>query len=358
MLGGTFCRCGVGWTGIISLVAREPMARSAPNRRADMIDRIWARRIAGQEHVVADPDAKARRTDERIAASLERQRRREGYEDNPARARFVNTPPGIAPDYFQGRQAESRVLGEFLRASDEQVMTVVGPDGVGKTALVCRLLKALEDGRLPDGLGQLDVDGIVYLSQAGTHRVNFPNLFDGLCRLLPPEAAGNLLRQYRDPRQTPETLMYALLDASIGRVIVLLDQVEDLIDTSTDDFAITDRPLDEALRALLTVPARGLKVIVTTRVAPDALLAQSARQRILNLDEGLDSPHAEEMLLARDPDGLLGLQTASAELLGQARQHTHGYPRALEAVTAILAADQGTTLPELLDQQPACQRTW
>ena len=94
---------------------------------------------------------------------------------------------------------------------------MVGPDGVGKTALVCRLLKALEDGRLPDGLGQLDVDGIVYLSQAGTHRVNFPNLFDRLCRLLPPEAAGNLLRQYRDPRQTPETLMYALLDASIGR---------------------------------------------------------------------------------------------------------------------------------------------
>ena len=56
------------------------------------------------------------------------------------------------------------------------------------------------------------------------------------------------------------------------------------------------------------------------------------------------------MLRARDSDGLLGLKTAPDELLGQARQRTRGYPRALESLAAILAADRGTTLPELLDQ--------
>ena len=30
------------------------------------------------------------------------------------------------------------------------MMTVVGRGGVGKTAMVCRLLKALEAGQLPD----------------------------------------------------------------------------------------------------------------------------------------------------------------------------------------------------------------
>jgi tetratricopeptide (TPR) repeat protein len=327
------------------------VARSAPSSEANRTGGIWARRIAGQERVVADPEAEIRRTEERIAVGLEQQRPRQGTESDPARARFVNTPPGVAPDYFQGRQAEFRVLGEFLSADDEQVMTVVGPSGVGKTALVCRLLKALEDGQLPDGLGPLEIDGIVYLGQAGAHHVNFPNLFAGLCQVLPPEAARYLLQQYRDPRQTLKTLMYALLHASTGRVIVLLDQVEDIIDTSTGDFAITDRSLDEALRALLTMPARGVKVILTTRVAPRALLlVHPARQRVLDLDEGLGSPYAEEMLRARDPDGRLGLQTASDELLGQARRRARGYPRALEAVTAILATDQGTTLPELLDQ--------
>jgi len=109
--------------------------------------------------------------------------------------------------------------------------------------------------------------------------------------------------------------------------------------------------LDEALRALLSAPPHAVKVIVTTRVAPRGLLLDHPeRQRRLDLDEGLPSPYAEEVLRARDPDGRLGLKTAPDELLDQARQRTRGYPRALEALAAILAADRGTTLPELLDQ--------
>ncbi len=99
----------------------------------------------------------------------------------------------------------------------------------------------------------------------------------------------------------------------------------------------------------LSAPAHGVKVIVTTRVAPRGLLlVQPERQRRLDLDEGLDSPYAEQVLRARDPDGRLGLKTAPDELLDRARQRTRGYPRALEALAAILAADRDTTLPELL----------
>ena len=196
------------------------------------------------------------------------------------------------------------------------------------------------------------MNGIIYLSPAGEHPLNFPNLFTDLCRLLPTETSDRLLQRYRDPQQTPAALTRALLDAfPSGRVVVLLDQLEDLIDTSTGDFPIIDAALDEALRALLAAPAHGVKVILTTRVAPRALLlAQPERQRRLDLDQGLDSPHAEQVLRARDPDGRLGLKTASDELLDQARQRTRGYPRALEALAAILAADRNTTLPELLAQ--------
>ena len=68
-------------------------------------------------------------------------------------------------------------------------MTVVGRGGVGKTAMVCRLLKGLETGRLPDELGelQLAVDGIVYLRTASAHPVSWANLFTDLCRLLPEQ---------------------------------------------------------------------------------------------------------------------------------------------------------------------------
>ena len=116
-----------------------------------------------------------------------------------------------------------------------------------------------------------------------------------------------------------------------------------------ETLAISDSALDEALRTLLTAPGHGVKVMVTTRVAPkELLLLQPALQRRLNLDEGLGSPYAENLLRAMDPDGTLGLKNASDELLATARERTRGYPRALEALVAILAADRDTSLPELL----------
>ena len=51
---------------------------------------------------------------------------------------------------------------------------------------------------------------------------------------------------------------------------------------------------------------------------------------------------------ARDADGRLGVKDAPAALLATARKRTRGFPRALEALVAILAADRNTTLPELL----------
>ena len=329
-----------------------PRADSAQRLRVRQDIEDLSKRIAEQEHVVADPQAATRRAGERIDAGLEQQRQPERPVVAPAQARFVNQPPVAAPPYFQDRHVESELIGQFLRAADERVLTVVGRGGVGKTAMVCRLLKALEGGRLPDDLGELDVVGIVYLSPSGDHPVSFPNLFGDLCRLLPDEAAGRLRQLYQDPRQTPTALMRALLDAfPPGRVVVLLDNLEDFIDASTSDFAITDAALDEALRALLAVPPHAVKVIATTRVAPRGLLLDHPeRQRLLDLDEGLASPYAEQVLRARDPDGRLRLKTADDGLLDRARERTRGYPRALEALAAILAADRDTTLPELLDQ--------
>jgi tetratricopeptide (TPR) repeat protein len=332
--------------------AERELPRADPEQRPRIRQDIddLRRRVGEQERLVADPGAAARRTEERIAAGLEQQRQPERPEVAPARARFVNQPPVAAPSYFQDRHNESEQIGEFLRAADERIVTVVGRGGVGKTAMVCRLLKAVEGGQLPDGLGDLEVDGIVYLSPSGAHPVSFPNLFDDLCRLLPDEVAGRLRQAYREPHHSPAELMRSLLDAfPSGRVVVLLDNFEDVIDSSSVDLGLTDPVLDEALRALLAAPPHAVKVIVTTRVAPRGLLLDHPeRQRLLDLDEGLPSPYAERVLRARDPDGRLGLLTADDELLGLARERTRGYPRALELLAAILFADRGTTLAELL----------
>lgn len=304
--------------------------------------------IARQEQIVADPQAAAARVQQSIERGLERERQPERPLRGEARTKFIHPPPAIAPAYFQDRHVETRLIGDFLRDEARRLLAVVGRGGVGKTAMVCRVLKALERGHLPDDGGPLAVDGILYLSETGSHRVNAPNLLAGLCQLLPPALAERLDAFTRDPKVATAHKMTALLEQFRHQpVVVLLDNLETLVDSETR--ALTDADLDEALRALLAAPPHRAKLILTTRLAPRALaLHHPERQMPLNLDEGLASPYAENILRALDADGTLGLQRAPEPLLTQARERTRGYPRALEALFAILAADRESTLADLL----------
>src|SRR3990172_2023264 len=228
-------------------------------------------------------------------------------------------------------------------------MTMVGRAGVGKTAMVCRLLKALERGELPDDLGEMKVDGIVYLSETGSHRVNFANVFADLSKLLPQETAEWLEGIYKNPQTATGDKMRALLDAfSGGRVILLLDNFENLVDP--ESLSLRDGELKDALNALLAGQHHAVKAVITTRIAPrDLAVCEPGRQHHLSLDEGLESPYAENILREMDADGRLGLKTAPDALLNKAREKTRGYPRALEALYAILSVDRYTTLEELLE---------
>jgi tetratricopeptide (TPR) repeat protein len=288
-----------------------------------------------------------RQTEQRIESGLERERQ---PADKPAvrRAKFVNPPPMTAPSWFQDRFVETQLIGEFLRDGGLRLLVVVGRGGVGKTAMACRLLKALEAGRLPDDGGELAVDAIVYLSPAGIHPVSFPNLFTDLTRVLPDIDAQRLQQLYRDPEQTPGQLMRTLLEAFPGgRNIVLLDNFEDVIDPAT--LSVSEAGLDAGLDALLAAPEHGIKVIATTRLVPrELLLAQPGRWQRLDLDEGLPVAEAIKVLQAMDADGARGLRDAPPQLLASACELTRGFPRALEALVAILAADRDASLPGLL----------
>jgi tetratricopeptide (TPR) repeat protein len=303
--------------------------------------------VAKQEEVVRDPARAERRVEESIARGLELARTPERA---PApRGKFINPPPSLAPRHFQNRHVETGMLGKYLKEDALRLVSVVGRGGTGKTVLVCRLLKSLEVGQLPDDGGPLEVDGIVYLSAVGTRRVNMPNIYSDLSKLLPEEAAAPLDALFKNPLASTEEKMGALLSHfTEGRTLVLLDNFEDLIEPET--LAVRDAELDEALRALLNLPHHTVKVILTTRVAPRSLaLFQPSRQRRLDLDEGLESPFAERILREMDEDGKVGLKDESDALLNEARERTRGYPRALEALFAILSTDRDTTLRDILD---------
>jgi tetratricopeptide (TPR) repeat protein len=291
-------------------------------------------------------------TRERIDAGITREQQ---PADRPVarQAKFVNPPPMTPPSWFQDRSTETALVATALAEPALRMITVVGRGGVGKTAMTCRLLKSIENGQLPDEGEPFEADGIVYLSPAGAHPVTFANLFDDLTRLLDSETASRLERRWADPAQTPRSLTLSLLDAFPGgRTVVLLDNLEKVVDGESG--RLTDADLDEALRTLLTAPQHGVKVLVTTRVAPSELtLIEPGRQRRLDLDAGLPSPFAEDILRALDADGSLGLKDARQEMLTRAQQRTAGYPRALEALAASLSTRREVTLAELLDDLDA-----
>jgi tetratricopeptide (TPR) repeat protein len=214
--------------------------------------------------------------------------------------------------------------------------------------MVCRLLKALESGHLPDSEETLDVDGILYLSPKGLRQINLAHMFADLCKLLPRKQAELLEITYKNPQATVAAKMQVLLNAfPRGRTVVLLDNFEDVVDNKTGQ--LLDQELNDALHALLEAPQHGIKVLITTRVPPKQLqLTQPGRQTLRELGEGLKSPYAENILREMDADGKLGLRDAPDELLSLARKRTLGYPRALEALQAILAVDRSTTLEEVL----------
>jgi hypothetical protein len=105
-------------------------------------------------------------------------------------SKFVNPPPATAPTWFQDRQVETGLLARYVTDPGIRLVTVVGRGGIGKTAMVCRLLQGLEAGRIPDVEGEsaaITVRGIVYLSRNGVHKVEYPNLVADLLRLLRAE---------------------------------------------------------------------------------------------------------------------------------------------------------------------------
>jgi tetratricopeptide (TPR) repeat protein len=324
---------------------------AAEQQRARVLDDIalLKRQIDEQEELIRNPGGVARRVEETIARGLERERQPEKPVAALKTSRFINPPPGVVPRYFQNRHLETKLAGEFLKDEARRLLVVVGRGGTGKTAMVCRLLKSLEGGRLPDDGGPLAVDGVIYMSANGSRRVTTPNLYADLCKLLPDGVAAQLDAFYKNPQIDTAAKMGALLSHfTEGRTVLLLDNFEDVLNPETAD--IKDAELDEALRALLGHEQHTVKAILTTRIPPRALaLEHPGRQARVDLDEGLESPYAENILRQMDADGKVGLRDAPAELLGEAREHTRGYPRALEALFAILSADRSTTLREVLD---------
>ena len=257
--------------------------------------------------------------------------------------RIVGEAPD-RPERFHGRTPHVKEVGEYLASTSVRLVSLIGPSGIGKTALAAQLLSEIEANRWPADLAVARVDGIAYLS---TRRegISLERIYFAAARMLGGERRATLERDWNKDQLTIADKIQRLLDAlRDGFYVILLDHLEDLLDGS-------GRITDDGIRLLVERGLErraGLRLFVTSRVRIALPLDASKGDRPVFLNQGLSLEDGVAML--RDLDRGAGLKQLSDEALRRVVGRLHGVPRALEVFAGILNNDDGETVDHLLER--------
>jgi len=288
--------------------------------------------------------------EQRIALGLEliREAPRHNADLGPKRVRFVNSAPMIAPRYFEDRETEAELIADFLRDEGACILTLHGRGGVGKTALVCKVLRELQSAVFPSKEDPIEVGSIVYLSAAGATSGLFHQLVSSLILTLDEASQLAFSEHIQVASPTPSDLFRSVLaKLEASPTVVLVDNFEDLL--ASDSGATTHSEFREMLVALPGLLPHSLKLVLTTQILPRELAGLSpAAQMVISMVDGLPSPYAERVLRRLDRDGQRGLRDAPDAILAEVREVTRGFPRALEGFFQILFGDPSINVADLL----------
>lgn len=229
----------------------------------------------------------------------------EGVPAEPTPELNVHSRPPFVPLRFLDRVRESGLLREAIQHAHGGCILVTGRPGIGKTAVVSRLLQDLEAG-LPCGPIEF-----AYVSAQGSIPVS-PDL---------------LRTHLRPARSASDTLPPS------GKTILVLDQAELLLDEDGD------WKLAELGAFLSELAERRLfhLILLSRRIPSPEVLAALPHKRIAMTD-GLPAEDARQLLLDADRECQLGLADAPAVIEAFLEQ-ANGNPRALELIAAALVAD-------------------
>jgi tetratricopeptide (TPR) repeat protein len=226
-----------------------------------------------------------------------------------AQAIQVHSRPPFVPLRFLDRTRETGLLREAVQDANEGCVLITGRAGIGKTALVSRMLQDLE-------------------SWSGCNQLEFAYISTGSSIPVSPDLIRTHLRT--DARVGAGGSTAAAADV---RTVLVLDQAELLLDAH-DEWK--SARLGAYLAELATRPSFHL-IIVSQRAPSAAVLATLPHTRIA-MTNGLPPEDVEQMLLNADRECQLGLADAPAAVESFLRQ-ANGNPRAAELIVAALVAD-------------------
>jgi tetratricopeptide (TPR) repeat protein len=254
------------------------------------------------------------------------------------------TRPGPTLDEIFGRENERRRLGELLEDARTRVITVVGREGIGKSAIVSHVMAGLEHGVWPHTDKRTTVAGIVYHSARDT-AFTLDKLFDDCARVVGGPAGDDLDGVWANNSVSVEDKIDQLLHELAGRfTVIVLDDFEVLLDEAGQ---ITD-PRTRALFERAVLSPWHTRLVLVSRIP--LAFPPAARQfdKWVEVVDGLPTLDGIAMLRSLDPNDEYGVRDASDDELGLAVDRVHGVPKALQLIFAPLARDKNLSLDDAL----------
>ena len=249
--------------------------------------------------------------------------------------RVVGTRVTDVGELFRNRKSHRRKLAELLAEEGTRIVSVLGRAGIGKTALVARVLALLEQGRWGTDGQAPAIDGFIYLSSR-TGSLSLQSLYQSCTMMLGGRKAQKLRHAWQDTRLSVADRIGRLLRILEGGVyIILMDHVDEILD---ERIRIRDPEL-KVFFEQLAASARGVKLVVTSREPITMKPGLDRFNQQIHVSVGLPVEDGCTLLRDMDADGTLGFRDMSDDRLSRAVTALHGVPRALELLAGIRQRD-------------------
>jgi hypothetical protein len=301
---------------------------------------------------------------QRLAEELERLRVQQAAADERrrelVRERVVGPVPSAVVQHFKDRVPELRSLREQLANEHVRLVLVCGRGGMGKTALIAKLLHDLRvDFTLRLDATTSSVDSIMYVALRQLEFRSPDKIVELISRTLEPDPAAELRSMWQEKTSLSDKLEFLFRRTLSARLcLIVLDNFEDVLDDDNhvrDEFADLRQFVEKCLEW-----DHGARVVATSRrtlVLSPELEGRIGERRVeLPLDEGLPESDAVTLLRELDTDGRLGIKDAPDEMLRAVARRCYGIPRTIETLVGTLRQRRTLTLTRLLDDEAAFAR--
>ncbi len=247
-------------------------------------------------------------------------------------------------DYFKDRTSKMEELGRALESPMTRLVKIIGPAGIGKTALVSKVLAELESNRWPHRSDGPQVNSIIYVAADGASRLSLDQIFIKSAITLDDSS---LVVLWTNPGLTTEEKCERLLQAfATGIHILFVDGIDAIVNAKSGIF---DSDLRGFLNKAVTLP-HCLRMVTTSRTDMRLDPGTLRHTRSIWLNEGLPDQDGVLLLRELDHDGQCRFSDVLDQDLVAVVRMVHGVPRALELFAELAAYNPIDTVQRLAER--------